>query len=170
MLSIVFEVPDSRMPLEIVARSWEQVRQAYPGEHGEVWREPSELGLGLVRITLQVPTREPLYTLLLEALTTIDIWCRRQLSFPSIYAGLVRYEEEPPGLELWASTPAVFARGFADCEDLVCDRVAELAIEGKRARPILQLEERTAHGDYWHVLVEHADGSIEDPSAALGMR
>ncbi len=146
---------------------WRALGRAFPGELGR-WRQSqaTELGPGLLRVVLDVPTREDGYLLLLDCLTAINIWSRQRWHFPSVYDGQLRYEREPPGLEIWASTPALFARGFGDCEDLAADRVAELVVQGVAARTVLDLERRSASGDQYHVLLEHAGGR-EDPSAAL---
>ena len=126
----------------------------------------AELGPGLLRVVLDVPEQETGYLLLLDCLTAINIWTRRRWFFPSVYDGALYYEREPPGLEIWASTAALFARGYGDCEDLAADRVAQLNVEGTPARVVLDLEQRTPTGDHYHVVLEHAGGR-EDPSAAL---
>lgn len=167
MLRIIFEVPDNEAPLGILRDAREAIARAYPEDGAAAHHE--SMGSNLARITLWVPTREDVYTLLLDALVSIDVWARRMWPFGSVYDGHIRYEAEPDGLEIWASTPALFARGFGDCEDLAADRAAQLITEGIPARAVLSLQLRTAIEDRWHVLVELPSGQLEDPSKALGM-
>ena len=52
-----------------------------------------------------------------------------------------------------------------NCEDLACARVAKLRQQGERkAKPYLYNK-----GSLWHVMLKRQDGTVEDPSAALGM-
>lgn len=163
-------MPSSLEPLGILDALWRHGEELYPGERGRIQTEPvRELAHGLVRITLEVPSRRPMYELCLDALTAIDVWCRQQWSFPSIYDWPIRYEAEPPGLELWASTAALFARGFGDCEDLSCDVTSLWILNGVPARSVLRLQETNATSEFFHVVTELPDGSIEDPSLLLGM-
>lgn len=85
---------------------------------------------------------------------------------PPLYSGKVRYVREPPGRERWQSAKETAARGYGDCEDLVGYRVAELIRSGINARPkVLEINPTLRH-----VVVQHPDGTIEDPSAKLGMK
>lgn len=171
MLPLIFEITDGPTPRSILMGCWERIEQSYPGERGTADWEPATKE-GIQRVTLNVPEREPVYELLLGALTAIDFWARAKWPFPSLLSPYahVTYEEEPIGSEVWASTPAMFLRGKADCEDMACDRAAEYQLHGIPARAILQLEGKQPTGNLWHVVVQLPDGSIEDPSAALGMR
>lgn len=173
MLPIIFEVPQGPLPREILADTWSWLRQTYRGECGRVIEEAPAQG-GIYRVTLEVPLREGAYLLLLDALTSINIWARRlaaerRAPFPSVYDGALRYEEEPPGFEIWATTPALFARGVGDCEDIAADRAAELQLAGIPARAVIRMEARNTNGTYWHVLVKHPNGTLEDPCIPLGM-
>ena len=85
---------------------------------------------------------------------------------PPLYSSGVRYREEPPGTEEFCAIPDVLRRGWGDCDDLAPWRAAELRLCGEEATA-----EPVHMGDgLWHVVVRRADGSIEDPSALLGMR
>lgn len=99
----------------------------------------------------------------------VDFLCaaRDGRPFPPLYSSSVRYEREPPGAEVWQSAQAVFARKRADCEDLAAGtRAPELWIAGETAaRAIVKRINPTLR----HILVERADGTIEDPSLILGM-
>lgn len=172
MQPLSFEVPAHSTPLAILEAVWAEADRVYPNERGRMMSEPlRELSPWLRRVTLEVPSRVLIYQLCLDALCGIDRWCRVQWSFPSVYDyPTIRYEAEPPGLELWSSTAALFARGFGDCEDLSCDRSAQLQLEGIPARSVPMLEEVTPTGEeFWHVVTQLPDGRIEDPSALLGM-
>jgi hypothetical protein len=87
---------------------------------------------------------------------------------PSLYESGIRYRREPPGEEWWenaADALGVVADRSGDCEDLSAYRAAELRVfEGDpdaRVRII-----RTPRGTF-HAVVEHGDGTIEDPSRIL---
>ncbi len=170
MQPLSFEVPTFVEPLAVLTDVWGRAEELYPGERGRIQSEPlNELGGGLVRVTLEVPSRPPFYQLCLDALTAIDVWCRRRWPFPSIYDYPIRYEAEPLGLELWSSTAALFARGFGDCEDLASDLCAQRQLEGISCRAVLRHQETNEQGEFWHIVTEHSNGHVEDPSALLGM-
>lgn len=88
-------------------------------------------------------------------------------AYPPLYKAGVRYMLEPNGKEEWQLPADALRTKRADCEDLACWRVAELWLQGepgarvflKRVNPRLR-----------HIQVLRADGTIEDPSRALGMR
>ena len=171
MLPLIFEITAGPVPRGILSQCWERIERAYPGERGTARWEP-HTPEGIQRVTLQVPERQPVYELLLGALTAIDYWSRAKWPFPSLLSedSNVRYHPEPFGSEVWASTAAMFLRGVADCEDMACDLAAEYQLRGVPARAVLRLEEKTPTGNMWHVVVQMPDGSIQDPSAQLGMR
>ena len=108
----------------------------------------------------------------LEALTRInEDWLRANPNTPNLYESGVRYAVEPTGYELWDPTALLLARGAGDCDDLACARAAELRVrEGDPAAradcyPSAIREGRRT----WHAIVVRGDGTIEDPSARLGM-
>lgn len=88
-------------------------------------------------------------------------------AFPDLYTSGVVYRREPPGREWWESALDVMqvgASGEGDCEDLAnylaawlrvyCDDFAHTKVV------------RTERGSF-HAIVEHADGTLEDPSLML---
>jgi hypothetical protein len=100
---------------------------------------------------------------------------------PPLYASGVRYRNEPTGqtfngqpAEEFALIPVVLARKWGDCDDLGPWRVSELIHAGERAKIRVQWRARrnadgTQGRKYFHIVVRRADGTIEDPSAKLGM-
>lgn len=100
---------------------------------------------------------------------------------PMLYASGVVYKNEPTGqtfnglpAEEFAAIPVVLARKWGDCDDLAPFRVAELIRAGERAKIRVQWRARrnfdgTLGRKYFHIVVRRADGTIEDPSAKLGM-
>jgi len=99
---------------------------------------------------------------------------------PALYASGVRYENEPlwtfqdMPVEEFALIPVVLARGWGDCDDLSPWRCGELQHHGERAKIRVQWKRPTlANGKkgkkYFHIVVRRANGTIEDPSAKLGM-
>ena len=92
---------------------------------------------------------------------------REGMPYPDLYKSGVRYTREPPGSEVWQIPRGSFASLQADCEDLCAGwRVPQLWLWGETAaRPYV----RRISARLRHILVERADGSIEDPSLCLGM-
>ncbi len=132
--------------------------------------------LDLFQSPAQRIASESVLRLLLEALTAANVvHLQYHPNTPSIYDGGVRYKREEPPFpgapipEVWKSIPYILADGEGDCEDLACARVAELIVHHRiAARPVFRWR---AIGNMlvYHILVEHPDGTIEDPSQRLGM-
>jgi hypothetical protein len=85
---------------------------------------------------------------------------------PTLYTSKIRYRNEPAGREIWQSAYETSQRGQGDCEDLVAYRLAELWRDGIRARArVLTISPMLRH-----VVVQHRDGTLEDPSKMMGMK
>jgi len=69
----------------------------------------------------------------------------------------------------WQDLPTTYQKGYGDCEDLACIRVAELWMDGIHALPFPRLQSTGDDEQLWHIQVLMPDGSVEDPSAKLGM-
>jgi hypothetical protein len=100
----------------------------------------------------------------------VDLYqaARDGFPYPPLYSSSgVRYKREPPGSEVWQIPQASFASLDADCEDLCAGwRVPLLWLYGETAAmPYV----RRINPRLRHILVERADGTIEDPSLILGM-
>ena len=122
---------------------------------------------------------------MLDALVRLDLLFFHAVpNAPRLYQSGVVYKREPPGQEQWLSWPVMIERGNGDCEDLACWRVAEHAWFTKTpvsyARPATQLvpgkcypvwsRKENYHGGYlYHIRAWLGNGTIEDPSARLGM-
>lgn len=112
--------------------------------------------------------------MLLETLVDVDLTYLSTHNAPCIYESGVRYQMEPPGKEEFAAVPVVIARGWGDCDDLACWRVAELRKHGERAWPRVEWR-KFPNGRLYHVVVRRGrypmedPRSVEDPSALLGM-
>ena len=104
----------------------------------------------------------------LAALTRWNVVIMRVQDFPRLYASGVRYRVEKG--EDWRDACEVIARGQGDCEDLACYRAAELQCTGEPAQAIPIEVGRDGDRREFHVVVRRANGTIEDPSAVLGMR
>jgi hypothetical protein len=109
----------------------------------------------------------------LDASTAWNMLALRATPLPDIYNAGVRYQREPMCrtdgtehvCEEFLTAHEAYARGTADCDDLGPWLAAQRRLEGDpnaRAFP-----RPSAVG--WHILVARSDGSIEDPSAKLGM-
>jgi hypothetical protein len=73
------------------------------------------------------------------------------------------------GMETFYDTPRLYARKKGDCNELVPARLAELWREGVLAAPLLVKDQKPDGGYAYHALIQHPDGSSEDPSLILGM-
>lgn len=83
---------------------------------------------------------------------------------PELYESGVVYKPEAP--DEWETFDIVRRRGFGDCEDLSAWRAAELQEAGVNAVADVY---KTRKPGGWHAIVRYPDGTIEDPSARLGM-
>lgn len=99
----------------------------------------------------------------------VDLYnaAREGMPYPDLYRSGVRYTREPPGSEVWQIPRGTFASLQGDCEDLCAGwRVPQLWLYGEtKARPYV----KRINPRLRHILVERADGTIEDPSICLGM-
>lgn len=109
---------------------------------------------------------------MLEMLVKIDsLYLLYHPETPRLYQSGVRYMEEPPGQEDWQDIPTTISMGIGDCEDFACWRAAELNVrDGIPARAVFQEQRRKDGGYLFHILVQHPNGQIEDPSRILGMK
>ena len=118
---------------------------------------------------------------LLDCLTRVCAnYFRRNPHAPSIYTCGVRYRREPredvqrvgwvEGKEDWQSPAETLRRGFGDCEDLACYQAAWYQVmQGKRSFAQFYWKNRPDGGATYHIIIQHPNGSHEDPSARLGM-
>lgn len=92
---------------------------------------------------------------------------------PALYDSGVHYRNEPIGMpDHVEDIPVILARRHGDCMHLCAWRVAELREQGEHALPRmiwLPPEKRATPQRVFHVQVRRGNGSIEDPSAKLGM-
>lgn len=91
----------------------------------------------------------------------------RERAYPPLYQAGVRYKRER-GTH-WAMPDEVIARGGGDCEDLAAWRIAELRHTGQDPDATFVIRS-SGRPHLWHIAVRRGDGSLEDPSAVLGMR
>lgn len=115
---------------------------------------------------------------ILHALACIDYEYLLAHGAPPIYTSGVVYDSERAGKKEWFDVPQILAEGRGDCKDLACWLVAEHWTHGLRSRPLIRYRLRHFTGpdgrprrfSLYHVLVQRPDGTLEDPSRALGMR
>lgn len=122
---------------------------------------------------------------LLEALVRINLdWLIANPDAPSIYDADripptrdapwpgVRYMPEPTGYELWDPIALLLVRKAGDCDDFACARAAELRFTGEDvdARADCYPSRISQGRRTWHAIVVRGDGTVEDPSARLGMK
>jgi len=112
---------------------------------------------------------EEVLGVLLRALSAANVaYLRRHPRTPALYEAGVRYRAEPFPREEWRGIAEVLRDRYGDCEDLACWRVAELVVRGVRAAPVFR-HRQVRRLSVYHILVRHPDGTVEDPSALLGM-
>lgn len=90
---------------------------------------------------------------------------RKNLYDTGIYYKLEKRQDPLPGVERFQTADSLFELGYGDCDDLACVRAAQLQLQGIGARAI----PIKSPGGGWHIVVKLPNGSIEDPSARLGM-
>jgi hypothetical protein len=123
-------------------------------------------------LAIQLPWRgEAELAPALAALVALNVAYARHGGWriPPLYGGAIRYALEGRNhhgqrRERWLCAPEVARYGYGDCEDLACYRAMELRLLGEDAMAIAR---PTPIG--WHIQVRRGDGTIEDPSARLGM-
>lgn len=117
-------------------------------------------------LTLTLPISAEYISAALEALTGINAVMIAERGLPDVYDAKVTYRRERPGRERWQNAAETLALGYGDCEDLACWRAAWLRVnEAEPARAVA-----IPGGPHTiHIVVVRGDGSIEDPSADLGM-
>jgi hypothetical protein len=154
------------------------------GQLDELGAELAELAAELAQesapmMAIRIPVHDVTRAALrpaLEALTRINehILERAESSgrgLPLLYGAGVRYRPEAAGREDWDPVNVVYPRGWGDCEDLAAVRAAELRHHtGERARADTYVSRTGPTGRTWHAVVVREDGTVEDPSALLGMR
>jgi hypothetical protein len=115
--------------------------------------------------------RETVLRLLLEALVAENLaYLRAHPETPRLLESGVRYELDVPRREQWKDIAETLSRGAGDCKDLAAWRIAELRFGGEQGA-VARVEFYATHGRVLnHVTVRRADGRIEDPSRALGLR
>ena len=114
---------------------------------------------------------------ILHALCCIDYEYLKRYGAPALYKSGVRYDNARAGKKEWQDTPETMRRRLGDCKDLACWLVAEDWTRGVRSRPFIRYrvkqfqdeQGRTRYFSLYHVLVQRPDGTLEDPSARLGM-
>lgn len=85
---------------------------------------------------------------------------------PPLYTSGIRYRREQ-GTENWLLPSEALVAGVADCEDLSAYRVGELRATG--VDPAARIVVEQSGPRTLHAVVRRGNGTIEDPSRALGM-
>ena len=131
-------------------------------------------------LVLHLDGRDPAsLQLALATMTALnELYLQRHQGTPRLYDSGAVYATEPnehdsvaSSEERIASIPEVLRLGWGDCDDLACYLASERRVfDGIRCEPRVVLESVRPDGShFWHVVVVHPDGSIEDPSLVLGM-
>jgi hypothetical protein len=96
------------------------------------------------------------------------IYLREHAGTPKLLASGVRYLREVD-TENYQNIPRTLELKTGDCEDLAAWRIAELQEAGEDAHLVVREYDEPQDETDYHLLVGHADGTIEDISAILGM-
>jgi len=108
--------------------------------------------------------------ILMDALAKVNMtYLRTHPRTPTLYQSPIRYYFDPTAPDPWQDIPSTLAKGWGDCEDLACWRIAEYRMKGIDARPLIRWRKNGARYTY-HALVRLPDGRTEDPSLSMGMR
>ena len=78
-----------------------------------------------------------------------------------LYETKIRYQRQPPP-ERWQTSAETRAKGNADCDQMVVDRIAELRERRGELAAVPYVYQTGSNS--WHAQVRRADGTIEDPS------
>lgn len=106
----------------------------------------------------------------LDCLLACDLdWHQQNPDAPIIYDTGTRYQREPQGSERFVQSGLLRSKKEGDCEDLACDLCAWLNVRGIPATVTFTWRTRPNGSRLYHILVQHPDGRIEDPSLKLGM-
>lgn len=119
-----------------------------------------------VVLTLTLPLGAAYIDAALEALTALNAVMLDERGLPDVYASGVRYQREHPGRERWKNVAECIATGTGDCEDLATWRAAWLRVHAAEPARAIAVP---GGPNTIHIVVQRADGTIEDPSADLGM-
>lgn len=113
----------------------------------------------------RVPSRGDAFSAALEGLTRVNVGLMQQQPLPPLYEAGVKYKDEPR--DIWRHAVDVAGEKWGDCEDLSAYRAAELRVSGED--PAAAVHVYKSGSSRYHAVVQRGDGSIEDPSRALGM-
>lgn len=119
-----------------------------------------------MKITSDLPDHAVALEVLLDGFVNVAILLIASGVVPAFpHETSVVYQPEPAGQEDWKLPHRVMADGWGDCEDLAIWTVAGLRHSGEDpgARVVIV---RTGTNKL-HAVVEHSDGSLEDPSFDL---
>lgn len=131
-----------------------------------------------MRIVIDIPSEDPVALVeraraLVEAVVQINLTIMRRVRIPPLYTAGVPYRQEPRGAEEFANclqvlglAPRLAREGrWADCDDAVAYRCAELRLRGEDAQ--VRIVWRARHPQARHAQVRREDGTIEDPCMIL---
>jgi len=126
-----------------------------------------------MRVTVELPASAAHIEALLEGLVLLNVELLDRSPLPPLVQSGVVWKREPRGREDWNNCERTFRLGWGDCEDVCAWRAAELRRAGELAARCVvrrgRQRKRSRGPRMWHVLVERADGTIEDISRVLGM-
>ncbi len=88
------------------------------------------------------------------------------LKYRDLYKSGVVYDRTVP----WEPIPALVQRGYGDCKSLAAAWISQVHFFKRQAcRPVFRFVDNADGSVDYHILVELANGTFEDPSKALGM-
>lgn len=109
--------------------------------------------------------------ILMDALAKVNVaYLIQHPNTPPLYESKVKYYFDPNAPDPWQDIPSTIRKGYGDCEDLACWRIAEYRVKGIDARPLIRWRKKPNGAYTYHALVRLPDGRTEDPSISMGMR
>lgn len=125
-----------------------------------------------LHVRIEVPPHKRALEAVADGLVQLNEWYLdhaqdQGIELPPLYESGIVYRREPKGREWWESAAdalSVTSGRSGDCEDLAAFRAAELRVYEDDFAHVKVI--RTSRGTF-HAIVEHEDGTLEDPSRIL---
>ncbi len=106
----------------------------------------------------------------LEALIAANVgYLESGAHVPSLYHAGIRYTPDVQGDEKWKDIARVIGTRAGNCKEFAAWRVAELRFRGDPLARCVVTVTPLPQYTLFHITVRRGDGTLEDPSRALGM-
>lgn len=126
-------------------------------------------------VAISPALRDPtVFATFVQKVLDATVWLNEQTlrafpRYPRLYYSGVRFQPEPDGYESIVDCVQLLKVGHGDCAHLCAWRVAELRVRDQNPATVRLIWTIKDDTRMFHVMVRHADGTVEDPSKVLGM-